>query len=64
MNTTMSHEDHIVADYQLDAIIDQFGGDDMAIALADGWSEDTFEGDDDGDRLCGGIGDDFLSCEV
>lgn len=64
MNTAMNHEDRIVADYQLDAIIDQFSGGYMAIGLADGWSEDTFEGDDDGDRLCGGIDDDFLSCEA
>jgi hypothetical protein len=64
MNTTMNHEDRIVADDQLDAIIDQFDGDDMAIDLADGWSDDAFDGDDDDDRLSGGIGDDFLSCEA
>lgn len=64
MNTTMNHEDRIVADDQLDAIIDQFNGDDMAIDLADGWSDEAFEGDDNDDRLSGGIGDDFLFCEA
>ncbi len=64
MNTTMNHEDRIVAEDQLDVIIDQFGGDDMAIDLADGWNDDGFDSDEGDDRLSGGIGDDFLFCEA